>query len=92
MAWLTAQKRLTQCYVAACAALNDCGIRPDNAEIKPWIREELSQVTPPITPVEIDTVLYGMHMEGVKFHNTTPENILKFDQHELFGKRGHKLK
>jgi hypothetical protein len=92
MSWLIHQKRLTQCYVAACVALNDCGIRPDNAEIKPWIRDELAQVEPPITPVEIDTVLYGMHAEGVKFHNTTPENVAKFDQHELFGKRGHKLK
>jgi hypothetical protein len=91
VAWIKTQKRLAQCYIATAAALNDCGILPDGAEIKQWIRDELAQVDPPVTPVEVDTVLMGMWAEGVKFHGTTPEALAKFAEHELFGKRGHKM-
>jgi hypothetical protein len=91
MAWILGQKRLTQVYIFTTTALNDCGINPDGASIKPWIREELAKIDPPVTPVEVDVVLGGMWAEGVKFHGTTPEALAKFNDHELFGKRGHKM-
>jgi hypothetical protein len=92
MAWIQSQKRLTQCYIATAAALNDCGIRPDGAEIKPWIRDELTQVSPPVTEVEADLILGMMWTEGVKFENTNPNaSTEKFDAHPWFGARGHKL-
>jgi hypothetical protein len=92
MAWLSTQNRLTKCYVATVAALNDCGIRPNGAAIKPWIRDELAQVIPPVTEVEADVILGGMIAEGVQFENTNPNaSTEKFDQHPWFGKRRHRL-
>jgi hypothetical protein len=91
MAWINTQKRLAQCYVYTAAALNDCGILPDGSEIKPWIREQLADLDPQPSPEEVDTVLAGMWSEGVKFHGTTPDALLKFDQHPLFGLRGHRM-
>lgn len=92
MAWLKGQNRITQCYVFTAAALNDCGIRPDGAEIKPWIRDELTKLSPQPAPEEVDAILVGMIYEGVTFENTNPEgSTITFDEHPLFGKRGHKL-
>lgn len=91
MAWIKAQKRLAQVYIFATCALNDCGIRPDGAEIKPWIREQLSFIDPQPTQVEVDTVLGSMWAEGVQFHGVTPDAAAKFEAHKLFGGAGHKL-
>jgi hypothetical protein len=92
MAWLSTQNRITQCYVATAAALNDCGIRPNGAAIKPWIRDELAGISPPVAPEEADSILIGMVVEGVHFENTNPDASTKaFDEHPWFGARGHKL-
>src|SRR5580693_3176476 len=91
MAWISSQKRLTQVYVYTAAALNDCGIRPEGAVIKPWIREEIASIDPPPTQVEVDTGLGAMWAEGIRFHGVTPDAAAKFEEHPLFGKAGHKL-
>jgi hypothetical protein len=91
MSWITSQKRLTKLYIFTTAALNDCGILPDGAEIKPWIKAELGDIEPPPAQEEVDTVLASMWSEGVKFHGMTPEAVTLFDAHPLFGKAGHKL-
>ncbi len=91
MSWIATQKRLTKIYIFTTSALNDCGIRPDGAEIKPWIREEIGDIEPPPAQAEVDTVLASMWAEGVKFHGSTPEAMQLFDEHPLFGKAGHKL-
>jgi hypothetical protein len=91
MAWLSTQKRLTQVYCFVVAALNDCGIRPDGAVIKPWIREEIASIDPQPTQVEVNVALMAMWAEGVKFHGVTDDAAAKFEEHALFGKAGHKL-
>jgi hypothetical protein len=92
MAWLSKENRLTQCYVATVAALNDCGLRPNGAEVKQWIREELPKVQPPITEVEMDTVLAGFLQDRVQYHSDDPEKSQRlFLAHPVFGKRGHKV-
>jgi len=91
MSWITTQKRLTKLYVFTTSALNDCGIFPDGAEIKPWIKEELGDIEPPPAQAEVDTVLASMWAEGVKFHGMTLEAVKLFDEHPLFGGAGHRL-
>lgn len=91
MSWIATQKRLTKIYVFTTSALNDCGILPDGAEVKPWIREEIGDIDPPPAQAEVDTVLASMWAEGVKFHGVTPEAAAKFADHPLFGKQGHQL-
>ena len=91
MAWIDAQKRLTKIYIFTTAALNDCGIFPDGAEIKPWIREEIGDIEPAPAQEEVDTVLASMWADGVKFHGMTAEAASKFNEHPLFGKAGHSL-
>lgn len=88
MAWIKSQTRLTQCYVYATAVMNTCGIRPDGAEIKQWIIEELNEIEPAPTKLEIDMVLGLMWKEGVKFHGDH-EAQKRFAEHPLFA--GHKL-
>lgn len=83
MSWIQAQKRLDQVYVYTTAKLNDCGIRPDGAVIKPWIREELDKIEPPPTKFEVEMVLVGMVSERVKFHGT-PDSAAKFAAEPLF--------
>jgi hypothetical protein len=83
MAWIGTQPRLTQVYTFVVAALNDCGIEPDHAVIKPWIREELPLIDPPPSKLECDTVLYGMYQEKVKFFGR-PDSLKLFEKHELF--------
>jgi hypothetical protein len=83
MSWLSAQPRLTQCYVATVAALNRCGIRPNQAVIKPWLLEELDKVSPPVTKFEIEMVLVGMVSEGVKFHGDE-NSAAKFAAEPMF--------
>lgn len=92
MAWLPKENRLTQCYVATVAALNDCGLRPNGAEVKPWLREELQKVQPPVSEVEMETVLAGFLQEGVKYHSDDPQTSQRmFSAHPVFGKRGHRV-
>lgn len=91
MSWITSQKRLTKCYIYVTAALNETGILPDGAEIKPWVKAEIGDIEPPVSQAEVDTVLASMLFEGVKFHGVTPEAAAKFDAHPLFGKAGHRL-
>lgn len=68
MSWLSTQPRLTQVYSYTVARLNDCGIMPDGAELKPWLREEVDKIEPVPTKFEVEMVLVGMVAEGVKFH------------------------
>lgn len=91
MSWISGQKRLTKIYVFTASALNDCGILPDGAHIKPWVKEEIGDIDPPPAQEEVDTVLASMWAEGVKFHGVTSDAAAKFDSHPLFGKAGHKL-
>ncbi len=91
MSWIQSQKRLTKIYIFTTAALNTCGILPDGAEIKPWLKEEIGDIDPPPAQEEVDTVLASMWSEGVKFHGVTPEAAKLFDEHPLFGKAGHHL-
>ena len=90
MSYLTKQSRLEQCYVYVTHQLNTCGIRPDGAEIKPWLVDELAQIQPP-TGVEIGVVLSGMWVNGVKFEGSDGSDA-KFNAHPEFGGAGHKLK
>lgn len=91
MSWIATQKRLTKIYIFTTSALNDCGILPDGAQIRPWIKEEIGDIDPPPAQEEVDTVLASMWAEGVKFHGVTPEAAAKFDAHPLFGGAGHRL-
>lgn len=83
MSWITAQKRLDQVYIFTTAKLNDCGIRPDGAVIKPWVREELDKIDPQPTKFEVEMVLVAMVSERVKFHGTA-ESAVKFAAEPLF--------
>lgn len=83
MAWIKTQPRLTQCYVQVLAWLNDCHVKPDGAEIKPWIREELNDIDPPVTAVEAGTVIYGMYQEKVRFFGDALSQGL-FEKHPMF--------
>lgn len=83
MSWLKHQTRLAQVYTFTVAALNDCGILPDGAEIKPWIRAEFGSLDPVPSKFEVDMVLSGMLSEGVKFRGT-PESAKLFSEHPLF--------
>jgi hypothetical protein len=83
MSWLSAQPRLTQVYTFTVAALNRCGIRPDNAVIKPWLLEELDKITPTPTKFECEMVLVGMVTEKVRFHGDE-NSAAKFAAEPLF--------
>ena len=90
MSYLRKAKRLEQCYVYVTHQLNLCGIRPDGAEIRPWLVDELHQIQTP-SPVEIGIVLSGMWVDKVKFEGS-PGSDEKFAAHPDFGGAGHKLK
>lgn len=83
MSWISAQKRLAQIYVYTTAKLNDCGIQPDGAVIKPWIREELDKIDPVPTKFEVEMILVGMVSEGVRFHGTA-DSATRFAAEPLF--------
>lgn len=83
MAWVTSRPRLEQCYVYTVAALNDCGIMPDGAVIKPWICEELDQIFPVPTKVECEVVLVALVAEGAKLYGDKSSRT-KFETHPLF--------
>jgi hypothetical protein len=63
MAWIQKQPRLTQCYIYVACQLNDIGIRPAGAVIKPWIREEMEKYGIAADKAEIATVLAGLLAE-----------------------------
>lgn len=65
MSWISSQPRLTQCYIFVTCQLNDIGIRPGGAVIKPWIREELNRYGIVADQKEIAVVLSGMLAERV---------------------------
>jgi hypothetical protein len=83
MSWLSAQPRLTQVYVFTTAKLNDCGIRPEGAVIKPWLREELEKIDPVPTKFECEMILVGMVSEGVRFEGRE-DSAAKFAAEPLF--------
>jgi hypothetical protein len=83
MSWLTSRPRLEQCYAFTVAALNDCGIQPDGAVIKPWIREELEKLEPQPSKVECETILVGLVAAGAKLFGN-PASKKKFEEHPLF--------
>ena len=63
MAWLPKKDRLTQLYCIVVSQLNDVGIRPAGAEIKPWIRQEIADHGIVADQAEIATVLSGLLAE-----------------------------
>lgn len=63
MAWITKQPRFTQIYVYVACQLNDIGILPDGAQIKPWVRQELADAGITADQQEIACVLAGMFAE-----------------------------
>jgi hypothetical protein len=66
MAWITKQPRLTQIYVYVACQLNDIGIEPDGARIKPWVRQELEDAKIVADPTEIAMVLSGfLHEKAI---------------------------
>lgn len=77
------QPRLTQVYTFTVARLNDCGIRPDGAVIKPWLREELDRIDPVPTKFECEMVLVGMVTEKVRFQGE-PNSTERFAAEPLF--------
>lgn len=83
MSWLSAQPRLTHVYIYTTARLNACGIRPDGAEIKQWLLEDLEKVDPVPTKFEVEMVLVGMVTAGVKFHGD-PGSASRFAAEPLF--------
>jgi hypothetical protein len=83
MSWIKSRPRLEQVYVFTTAKLNDCGIRPDNAVIKPWIRDELEKIDPVPTKFEVEMVLVGMVAEGAKLYGE-PDSALRFAAEPMF--------
>lgn len=83
MAWVKSRPRIEQCYVFTVAALNDCGIMPDGAVIKAWIREELEHIDPAPTKVECEIVLVGLVAEGAKLIGDKTSRA-RFEAHPLF--------
>jgi hypothetical protein len=63
MAWISKKPRLTQTYCVVVAQLNDIGIRPGGAEIKPWIRQEIADHEITADPQEIAVILSGLLSE-----------------------------
>lgn len=63
MAWIRKQPRLTQVFVYVVGQLNDIGIRPNGAEIKPWLRQEMTDEGITADSKEIATLLSGLLAE-----------------------------
>ena len=63
MAWLTKQPRYTQIFVYVVSQLNDVGIRPNGAVIKPWLRQEMADEGITADPTEIAMILSGLLKE-----------------------------
>lgn len=83
MAWITTRPRIEQVYCYTVAALNDCGIMPDGAVIKTWIRDEFGMINPQPTKVECEAVLVGLVTSGAKLMGE-PGSDKKFAVHPLF--------
>lgn len=83
MSWIRTRPRLEQVYCFTAARLNDCGIRPNGAVIKPWIREDLPHIDPQPTKFEVEMVLVGMVSEGVRFLGE-PDSAARFAADPLF--------
>lgn len=71
MSWLLTQPRMTQIYSFVVAKLNDCGIKPNGAVLKQWIRDDLEMIDPIPTKFEVEMLLVGMVTEGVRFQGDT---------------------
>lgn len=83
MAWISTRPRLEQIYCFTVAALNDCGIRPGNAVIKSWIREQFGSIQPQPAKEECETVLVGLVTSGAQLAGD-PGSAEKFARHPLF--------
>ena len=83
MAWLSTRPRIEQIYCFTTAALNDCGIAPDGAWIKSWIRDQFGDIQPQPTKEECETVLVGLITSGAKLMGQ-PDSAKKFEEHPLF--------
>lgn len=83
MSWIRSRPRLEQVYCFATARLNDCGIRPNGAVIKPWIREELDKIDPQPTKFEVEMVLVGMISDGVQLQGD-PDSAARFAADPMF--------
>lgn len=83
MAWIASRPRLEQVYCYTVAALNDCGIRPDGAVIKSWIRDQFGSIQPQPAKEECEVVLVGIVTDGAKLVGD-PGSAEKFAAHPLF--------
>lgn len=83
MAWIQSRPRLEQVYCFTVAALNDCGIRPDGAVIKAWIRDQFGSIEPQPAKEECETVLVGLVTTGAKLQGDAGSSE-KFAAHPLF--------
>lgn len=91
MSWPSSKSRLEQCYIYVGSWLNDCGIRPDGAEIKPWVREETEETCKKPSTEEVQSVLYAMYQDGVQFYSG-PGSAAAFDKHPELAATGFHLK
>jgi hypothetical protein len=64
MGWLEKQPRYTKIFVYVTSQLNDIGIRPNGAEIKPWVKQEMLDLGITADHTEIAMILSGMLKEG----------------------------
>jgi hypothetical protein len=63
MPWFNKQPALTKGYVYVVSQLNDIGIRPGGNEIKPWVRQEMTDDGYEADQKTIATVLTGLLSE-----------------------------
>lgn len=78
MSWVQSLRRSEQVGLYVTHLLNRCKIRPNGAELRPWIVEELVKIEPAPMKVEVDAILYSMYLEGIRFEGQS-------DSGELFG-------
>jgi hypothetical protein len=63
VAWFTKQPNITKAYVYVACQLNDIGILPGGSEIKPWVRQEMTDSGYEASKSEISTILTGLIAE-----------------------------
>jgi len=63
MSWFTKQPQLTKAYVFVVSQLNDIGIKPAGNEIKPWVRQEMTDDGYEADQKTIATILTGLIAE-----------------------------
>jgi hypothetical protein len=61
--WIQRQSRLKQVYCVVVGELNDAGILPNGAEVKPWIRQEIKDNKVEVTEGERQMILSGLLAE-----------------------------